>query len=370
MDKRSPTKRILINTLFSIILLFIGIWGCQKAFSASYTYTCNIIENEAAKESSQTVSVLNLTITEQTTLQDLAQQLYDAHFIVSIPYFKIEVKLSDYSSELLPGSYSISSNMSTHEILNLVSTSAKSQVETVQFTIPEGYTVEQIASTLEQQGIVSKEDFLTAVNEKDYSQSFSFLSTIGYKENCRYKLEGYLFPDTYIVRKETTPEEIITKMLTRFQEIMGRYTTHLSTSGYSIDEVITIASIIEREARLEEERDMISGVIYNRLDSNMKLQMCSTIQYILEKNKANLTYADLAIESPYNTYLYEGLPAGPICAPGEASIQAALLPKTHDYYYFVLEDASTGKHYFSSTSDEHSWAKQHFTQTKDINFYE
>ena len=151
-------------------------------------------------------------------------------------------------------------------------------------------------------------------------------------------------------------------MLNRFDEIVKpEYYKRAQELGYTMDEIIIIASIIEQEAKLEEERPRVAGVIYNRLESDIPLQMCSTVMYALGKEKI-VFYIGFGGRFPYNTYLHGGLPVGPICNPGEASIKAALYPEEHDYYYFVLMDEETGEHVFTSTGEEHNAAKKKYNQ--------
>lgn len=370
MAKKRGGIRILLNTLLSTFIIITGLWICYKVTLASYTYTEDIVLSEATRISSNNVTTLPLTIPNHTSLDDIAQKLYDGNLITDTNYFKLEAQLEHLTTGFIPGNYNISSNMSTTEILTLLTTNISNEDETIKFTIPEGYTIDQIAEILENKHIVTKEDFITAIQTKNFESDYTFLRNIPLIENYKYKLEGYLFPDTYIVRKNITAEEIIVMMLNRFEEILSRYTIYTSSSPYTIHELLTMASIIEQEAKLDEERPIIAGVIYNRLNTDMNLQMCSTVQYLLNKRKTNLNLNDLEKDSPYNTYLYSGLPIGPICNPGEACLKAALLPTQHNYYYFVLKNSETGMHYFSVTDEEHNIAKNQYHQANDVNFTE
>lgn len=368
MSNKQRHTRIIIHSLFSFILLTIGLYAGYKITLSAYTYTENLIESEAIRTAKSDVSQMNLLITTQTTLDDIATTLYEEGFISNKHYFLLETKLEKSSVDLISGEYTISSNMSSTEILHLLTTNPSNREETIRFTIPEGYTIEQIAEVLQNKNIVTKSAFLDAVKNRDYSSDYSFLKDMPSNRDYKYRIEGYLFPDTYIVRKNITSEEIIIMMLNRFREILLPYISYIQSSQYTIHDLITVASIIEQEAKLDEERPIIAGVIYNRLDVGMPLQMCSTVQYSLNKRKTTLTLQDLEKDTPYNTYLYTNLPIGPICNPGEASIKAATLPTYHDYYYFVLQDPETGTHYFSQTGKEHSLAKNRYLQSDDINF--
>lgn len=370
MSKQRTIARVALSTLLSGCIIGAGICLAERITKSAYSYTEDIIISESDRVNNSDVSKTTLTVTDQTTIDDIAENLFSADCITNKDYFILEAKLSHNTTGFIPGEYSISSNMSSNKILSLLTTNITGENETVKFTIPEGYTISQIGDVLETKEIVTKDAFIDAVINRDYSSEYSFLQEIPANRHYKYTLEGYLFPDTYIVHKGISPEEIIIMMLNRFEEIFNRYKGYANSSNYSIHELLTIASIVEQEAKLDEERPMIAGVVYNRLNANMNLQMCSTIQYALTKRKSSLTLDDLQVESDYNTYLNSGLPIGPICNPGEACIKAALMPSEHDYYYFVVEDSEVGSHYFSSSNEEHIAAKSRYRQSEDINFAE
>lgn len=366
MAKRDTKFRVIGSMIFSTCASLILICGSLLALRTSYIYTSHILDQEFGRKHNDKISRMTISVDEQTSIKELAHILVDNGFISNAWYFQVEASLADITPPFKPGQYTLSSNMSNSEILNMLSTDITSEEETVTFMIPEGYTIPQIALKLENEGIVSSNEFLKAVQGRDYD--YAFLKDI--PDHVTYKLEGYLFPDTYTIRKDATPEEIIVKMLNRFKEITDQYNTYITHADYNLHQILTIASMIEGEAKLNEERATISGVIYNRLSAQMPLQMCSTIQYLLDKRKTNLSYDDLKVENPYNTYLYKDLPPGPICAPGEASFKAALLPEAHNYYYFVVSDGESGTHQFSQTAKEHHDAKIRYAQSVDKNFYE
>ena len=211
----------------------------------------------------------------------------------------------------------------------------------VRFTIPEGFTVEQIATRLEEKELVEREAFLELC--RDYGESGSNASPLLQKlgeipAQVRFRLEGYLFPDTYEVHLDATEEEIVELMLSRFFEIFDEdCCLRAEKMGLNIHQVVTIASLVEKEATLPEERPLIAAVFHNRLNSKVLpfLQSCATIQYILGESKPVLTHQDLEIDSPFNTYLYPNLPPGPIASPGRQALQAALYPEDVEYLYFV-----------------------------------
>jgi len=246
--------------------------------------------------------------------------------------FIILIKLSKLEAKLKFGEYNLSPSLNMLQILNKL---ARGEIVVYKITIPEGYNSIQIAELLDKKEIVEKESFLKLVKYGERSW------------------EGYLFPDTYEVPKKYGPENMFKLMLSNFEQVAvdNKLINKAEQTGFTMDEIITLASIIEKEAKFAEEKKQISSVFHNRLKSGMKLQSCATIQYILGKPKEKLEESDLEIESPYNTYLYKGLPPGPICNPGIDSIIAALEPANEDYLFFVLGD--NGRHIFSKTYEEH-----------------
>jgi UPF0755 protein len=246
--------------------------------------------------------------------------------------FIILIKLSKLEDKLKFGEYNLSPSLNMIQILNKL---ARGEIVVYKITIPEGYTAIQIAELLDKKEIVEKESFLKLVKYGEKSW------------------EGYLFPDTYEVPKKYGAENMFKLMLSNFEKVAvdNKLINKAEQTGFTMDEIITLSSIIEKEAKFTEEKGQISSVFHNRLKSGMKLQSCATIQYILGKPKEKLEESDLEIDSPYNTYLYTGLPPGPICNPGIDSIIAALEPANEDYLFFVLGD--NGRHIFSKTYEEH-----------------
>lgn len=360
--KKRKSSRLLWHICFTIFLTLLSMTLSVMVFSYGFNESYNaIIENSTRKDHSS-VSQLTLDISSTTTIEDVASLLYTNNFIGNKLFFITQSKLS--STSLHPGTYTLNSSMSNSTILDLLTTPKDDTVASIKLTIPEGYTLVEIANKVDDLGIMSKQAFLDAATNRTYN--YTFLKDL--PDDLPYALEGYLFPDTYFVSPNISAEQLIIKMLDRFQEISSKYSSHLYNSDYTLHDVLTIASIIEEETRLEEERSKVSGVIYNRLDSHLKLQMCSTVQYVLSNRKASLSLDDLATPSPYNTYIHNGLPVGPICSPGEASLKAAFLPDEHDFFFFVLNNPKEGSHSFSRTAEEHALYKAQYNQLKDQNF--
>ena len=268
--------------------------------------------------------------------------------IKSARQFKIKSRMDKNDGKYRTGVYELSPSMDMDEIMQILMDGSQN---TLRFMVPEGYTLKQIADKFAETGTGTAEDFLNETQNGDFDFEYNDQMVDGEK---RY--EGFLYPDTYEIYKNESAHGIIQRMLTRFEQVYDAAAdeTTVDTSKYSVFDLVTVASLIEREVKLDEERPLVASVIYNRLNKNMKLQMCSTVQYALGTPKARLMNSDLKIDSPYNTYQNAGLPAGPIASPGQASISAALHPADTDYLYFVLTSAGSGKHNFASTGDDFS----------------
>ena len=222
-------------------------------------------------------------------------------------------------------------------------------------TIPEGVTIRKAAKILNDAGICSYNDFIAEANNREIINSYNIPNT---------SMEGYLFPDTYLFPKEYPANMVIRKMADNFYKKIESISPSVKNmTPQELNRIVILASIVEREYRINEEAPLMSGVFHNRLRINMALQSCATVVYIMTEiqNKPHpsvLLFSDLEVRNPYNTYMYSGLPPGPICAPGFVALQAAIFPETTSYLYFRLTDPASGMHYFSRTHDEHINAGQ------------
>lgn len=249
--------------------------------------------------------------------------------------------------KLQTGRYVLSPRYSLPQILEKLS---QGDTSWVTFTVPEGYNLRQIAALLATQGLATEEDFWEAATKGDFSYPFLAGAPPG-----KNRLEGFLFPDTYCVAPGTSAEKIINLFLRRFAEVYAVYAARAEEAGLTPLEVVTLASLVEKEAKCDAERPLVAAVFRNRLQRQMPLESCATVQYLLDKPKERLTRANLALPSLYNTYLHPGLPPGPIASPGKASLEAVLSPAPVPYLYFVAR--SDGTHIFSKTFQEHLAAK-------------
>ena len=225
----------------------------------------------------------------------------------------------------------------------------------IRVTIPEGFDVEKIAKTIEESGLSTYDEFINAI------KTYPLPEYITSSSEKKYNLEGFLFPDTYEFKKDSAPEDIIRIMLTRFEEVLQEITNDQNTQipKEEIERYIIMASMIEKEAKNTEEMSTIASVINNRLQISMKLQIDATVIYALGEHKEILTYNDLDIVSPYNTYIIDTLPIGPIASPGREAIRAALNPKTTDYIYY-LYNPEAGNHYFTNDYNDFLQKKKEF----------
>jgi len=272
--------------------------------------------------------------------------------------FKLYVDLMGYASKLKAGVYVMNRTMTMKEILDKLSEGdGRSNVTNV--LIIEGNTVEEISRRLYNGGLIaSSADFRERCNSREYF-NYSFIGALDDDtlEERQYLLEGYLFPDTYEIYVNSSIDTIIRKALKKFGEVWDTEKRQRAEElNLTTDQVVTLASIIEKEAK-PEDFAKVSAVFYNRLDRDMKLQSCATVQYVLRTKRLNLTDTDISVNSPYNTYLHLGLPAGPICNPSEEAILAALYPDEtftqEGYLYFCTMDPEEGTLAFAKTAQEH-----------------
>lgn len=299
---------------------------------------------------------VTITIYESDSMEDITEKLYNAGLIRYKSLFNLYASISDAEEDIDPGIYDLNTRYDYHALVNMMS--ASSTREVVRVTIPEGYTCRQIFELLEENKICTTVD-LKAYAANGELEEYWFLENVARGDsNC---LEGFLFPDTYDFYKNDSPKNILEKMLdnfnTRFSEEMRAQIDTLNanvTDGtYGIQEVVIVASLIEKETASASESPRIAGVIYNRLfrwgDTPAYLNIDASIIYAQDGDASHI---DTGIDSPYNTYRNVGLTPTAIANPGLASLQAALNPESHDYYYYVL-NPSTGVHQFSSTYEEH-----------------
>ncbi len=300
---------------------------------------------------------VTVTIYEADDMASITDKLYNAGLIRYKSLFNLYATISDAEEDIKPGIYDLNTLYDYHALVNFMS--PRSSREVIELTIPEGYTCRQIFELLEENRVC------TAVDAANYAANgelndYWFLEGVARgSENC---LEGYLFPDTYEFYKNSTPREALQRMLNNFEikfteEMRAQIETlnaNVTGGGYTVQDVVIVASLIEKESAGRDESDEIAGVIYNRLFRWDGVPAYLNIDAaIIYAQDGDAEHIDTSLDSPYNTYLNVGLTPGPIANPGLSSLQAALNPASHNYYYYVLNPA-TGMHQFSTTQEEHN----------------
>lgn len=304
----------------------------------------------AVDPSSQEMTVVE--IPQGSNANDVSNILMDAGLLKSRGAFLYYLKQNSLVESIIAGKYELSKSYDVEMIAHKI-TEGDVYVDTVSVLIPEGYEFRMIVDTFVEEMGIDRDKFIDIANNHEFPYPF-----IPDKANRKYRLEGYLFPATYEFKKDADEITIIDAMLAKFhREFQPEYYDRAAELGMSVDEIVTMASIVEREGAAHDEFPKIAGVFYNRINDGMMFQSCATVQYILEERKEDLLYSDLEIESPYNTYLHEGMPPGPIASPGLEAIKAALYPETHKYFFFVVSGDKDGRHVFSETEEEHEEAK-------------
>lgn len=286
-------------------------------------------------------SIRYVSFPSGTGIKKLAQQLKNKGLIRSTTHFILMSRLRGAANRLKAGEYRLNNGMSSGEILQKI---ANGEADYRRFTLPEGYSIYQASELLEQKGYFAGKDFLEACMKPDLLQQFN----IG-ADSC----EGYLFPATYNLAVSDTPESLVLQMLQQFEKNYSRIVTKTETS-FTKHQLITLASLIEKEAVSSDEKPLISSVFHNRLAIGMPLQSDPTAVYGVRAFAGKVSKADIERRSPYNTYLINGLPPGPIGNPGETAIRAAINPQKTDFLYFVARQ--DGTHQFSRTLQEHNCA--------------
>ncbi|MCD8115747.1 MAG: endolytic transglycosylase MltG [Oscillospiraceae bacterium] len=294
----------------------------------------------------------------QVDIDQVATVLKNAGIIEYKWLFKLYSQFSSAEAKIDPGTYDVSTDLDYRALVTTMQFGSGSQEET-RVTFPEGYTLSQIFALLEENNICKVEDLEEAAANYDFD--YDFLDDLELGDASR--LEGYLFPDTYDFYQGESATVAINRFLRNTSnKLTEEMEEQAASMGYTMHEIIIIASLIEKEAGSDEERATIVSVIYNRLNAGWTLGLDSTINYILGSSTLELTSDDLQIDSPYNTYLYSGLPAGPICNPGLASIEAALNPESTNYWYWYSYETDSGEwvtEFFTNSDDFNAFAEEH-----------
>ena len=290
-----------------------------------------------------------ITIEGGSSSDDIGAILLDNNLIKNLTVYKLYLRQNNLGSQLKAGDFEISDKLSLPEVVDLI-IQGENIDKTTNFTVPEGLNITEVGKLLSEKFEFTQEEFLTLTELVDiYRDSYEFL-----EDREIVTLEGFLYPNTYNVYLDSTADDIITIMLKGFDNI---YEEHIkgNTGDKSVYEIVKMASVVEGEAQVDEERPIIASVFYNRIEIGMMLQSCATVQYALGEKKEKLYEEDLKVESLYNTYQHIGLPIGPINSPGLTSIKAALNPAQTEYIYFLAK--GDGSHYFTDDYNDFLDAK-------------
>ena len=281
-----------------------------------------------------------IQIPKNASAEKIAEILKKENVIKSERWFLWIVRRRNLQNKLKAGVYEFYGRVPLKDVINKL---ANGNIKLVKVTIPEGSTIKDIGRILEEKKVTSKDKFI---------------------EYClKNKLEGFLFPESYIFPLKISPQSVAHKMEERFWEEFEKiYGKKASKEDSEVMKIVIVASIVEKEAKVDSERPIIASVIYNRLKKNLPIQSCATVEYALGYHKPRLSEKDILIDSPFNTYLHKGLPPTPICNPGIKSLMAAINPAKTDYLYFVSK--GDGTHYFSKTYREHLKAKNLYGKLK------
>lgn len=338
------------------ICLVIGI--CYSGYL--YVYDHYIRPVDPAELTENDSSYKNVTIKSGSSVSGIAQQLVDEGLIRNKGVFQYTAELLSKGPKLQAGTFSLSPKMTVFEIIDTLSSMQKSRA-TMRFKLIEGMTIEEMAASLVKQGALEDSArFLELCKTGEaFAESYDFVrQAVQANDGSRkYTLEGYLFADTYEIYVGSSEETVIRKMLTRMDEMLSLARAQLDDEGaMTIDQIVTLASLIEKEAS-GDDMYRVSAVFHNRLDQGMKLQSDASINYVTGGTNLVLSNAEMSTDSPYNTYLYGGLPTGPICNPGKYALEAAVYPQDdflkEGYLYFCAGDPAKGEVVYAKTLSEH-----------------
>lgn len=336
-NKKRGSKAGLIILICVLAIIFGGIGAGYTKYKSFTSYEVNNAEKKGEPQTD-----IQVTIEDGSSVRAIANALLQNGVIDSNMQFLYLCSRDGKGDNFQPGEYTFNNYMDFNEICDVLESGRKDD-EQIKITIKEGAWLKEIAAQLEESGLCTAQEFIDACNSRDYD--YDFVAEIPDRDNL---LEGYLFPDTYYFAPDMTAHDIVDKMLSRFNDVFDvSLKGAAQLKGVSMDEAVIAASLVESEARYPDDRAKIASVIYNRLNSGMKLQMDASVLYALGEKKDRVLYADLEVQEEHNTYYVDGLPVGPIGNPGKDCLEAAVNPADTDYLYYVVDNAETGEHYFT-----------------------
>lgn len=312
--------------------------------------------------------IVEVEIPEGTPVSTMGDILEEQGLIRSSSAFSLLVRVQGAAANLQAGVHDLSPSMTMPEIVAALQEGAE-EAGLLKVTVNEGLTVDQIAEVVADSTSYSAENFLNLMTNQEFLaqlvQQYPILTDSYNNPNVRYVLEGYLFPATYDVAQGETLESLVTQMVDKTNEVLSKYQADIDASSYSLQDIMSIASLVEKEGQTTEDRKLIAGVFYNRLEQGMPIQSDISVLYALGTHKEMVTYDDLEVDSPYNLYTNAGLPPGPMNSPSEDAIAAALEPTDNDYLYFYA-NLKTGEVFYTDNYEQHQAWAQEYEETGDI----
>ncbi len=312
--------------------------------------------------------LVEVEIPAGTPVSEMGDILEQQGIIRSANSFSLYVRLKGVASNLQAGVHDLAPSMTLEEVVETLQQGAE-EAGLVKVTVNEGLTVDQIGDVIDKSTRYSKQDFLDLMSNREFLeklvQQYPILTDSYNNANVRYVLEGYLFPATYDMTSEDTLETLVTQMVDKTNEVLSKYQADIDASSYSLQDIMSIASLVEKEGVTTKDRKLIAGVFYNRLQANMPIQSDISVLYALGTHKEVVTYDDLQVDSPYNLYLNTGLPPGPFNSPSEDAIVAALEPTASDYLYFYA-NIDTGEVFYTNDYEQHLKWQEEYEETGDI----
>lgn len=312
--------------------------------------------------------ITEVEIPDGMVVSQMGDKLQQEGIIRSADAFKLYVRLTGSAGNLQAGVHKLSPSMTMGEIVNALQEGA-GETGMNKLTVNEGLTVDQIAELVGKDTSFSADDFLALMKDDTFLsglvQKYPILTDSYNNQNVRYVLEGYLFPATYEYKPEDGLEALVTQMVDKTNEVLSSHQAEIDASGRSVQDIMSLASIVEKEGKTTKDRKLIAGVFNNRLESGMPIQSDITVLYALGTHKEMVTYDDLQVDSPYNLYANTGLPPGPVNSPSEDSIEAVLEPTDSDYLYFYA-NIKTGEVFYTNDYEQHQKWQQEYEETGDI----
>ncbi|MEJ8776386.1 endolytic transglycosylase MltG [Pseudogracilibacillus sp. ICA-222130] len=367
MSKRQNLEEIVNEAKTVRKIVFILLTTLTVLFIAVIVFGFFYIKSTIEPLDKNSTEDIEIEIPLGSSTSNIATILKENDLIKNERVFQFYVKFKNYS-DFQAGEYVLNQSMTMDDIANNLQTGTVQEEPLFRVTIPEGRNIEQIAEITSKKLKFTEEDFLRAVTDKSFIEKMmeeypSLITDEVLNDDLYMALEGYLFAGTYDIYDEAiTAEELITQMIDRTNDLVINELDAMNEKDFTIHEVLTLASVIERESKFEKDRPKVAQVYINRLDENMKLQSDITAFYGLKniEHKAVVTYDDIEVDTPYNTYVIDGLPVGPIASPSKEAIDAVLHPEGDDFTKLFYFSRPNGETFYADTLEEHNKIKEKY----------